>query len=69
MDKKTATPNLNKEILALFSGQANTITVPSLYIKLTGGRYTRANVLNQCVYWSNKSELGGGLFHKEYDEL
>jgi hypothetical protein len=60
--------NINKEILALFSGQSNTLSVPALYIKLNNGSYTRANVLNQCVYWSNKSELGEGWFHKEYEE-
>ena len=59
--------NLNKEIIALFSGQSNVVTVPKLYIQLTGS-YNLALVLNQCVYWSNKSSLAEGWFYKKYQE-
>jgi hypothetical protein len=59
--------NLNKEIIALFSGQTKTITTPKLYIELTQS-YTQANVLNQCIYWSNKSKLNNGWFYKTYNE-
>lgn len=64
-----ATPkrNLNKEIIALFSGQASIVSTPKLYIELTGS-HSLALVLNQCVYWSNKSECENGWFHKEYEE-
>lgn len=59
--------NLNKEILALFSGQASVVTTPKLYIMLTGN-HALAIILNQCVYWSNKSENKDGWFYKEYKE-
>lgn len=63
----TSKLNLNKEIIALFSGQASMVTTPKLYIKLTGS-HSLAIVLNQCVFWSNKSESGDGWFYKRYDE-
>lgn len=61
------TINLNKEIIALFSGQASVVTTPKLYIMLTKN-HALATVLNQCVYWSNKSEHKDGWFYKEYKE-
>lgn len=63
----TATKNINKEILALFSGQAAMVTTPKLYVELTGN-HSLAVVLNQCVFWSNKSASKDGWFHKEYQE-
>lgn len=62
--KKT---NLNKEIISLFSGQASVVTTPKLYIMLTGN-HSLAIILNQCVYWSNKSKNDDGWFYKEYKE-
>ncbi len=59
--------NLNKKILALFSGQASMVTTPKLYVQLTGS-HTLAIVLSQCVYWSDKSECEDGWFYKRYDE-
>ena len=59
--------NLNKKILALFSGQASMVTTPKLYIQLTGS-HTLAIVLSQCIYWSDKSECEDGWFYKRYDE-
>lgn len=61
------TQNLNKTIIALFSGQTNTISIPRFYIQLTGG-YTRGNILNQCIFYSNKSTLKDGWFWKCYSE-
>lgn len=58
---------MNKEILALFSGQAATLTTPKLYVELTGS-YSLAIVLNQCVFWSNKSSSKDGFFYKSYEE-
>jgi hypothetical protein len=63
----TAKKNINKEILALFSGQASIVTTPKLYIQLTGS-HTLATVLNQCVFWANKSKSSDGWFYKEYQE-
>ncbi len=59
--------NLNKKILALFSGQASTITTPRLYIQLTGSHSLGA-VLNQAVYWSTRSHCDDQWFYKKYDE-
>lgn len=59
--------NINKEIIALFSGQSANVTTAKLYIELTG-TYARANVLNQCVYWCNKSKCSYGYFYKTYAE-
>lgn len=59
--------NINKEIIALFSGQSANVTTPKIYIELTGS-YARANVLNQCVYWCNKSKCSYGYFYKTYAE-
>ncbi len=63
----TSKKNLNKEIIALFSGQSSILTVPKLYVQLTGN-YSLALVLNQCVFWSNKSSLQDGWFHKKYED-
>lgn len=59
--------NLNKEIIALFSGQTSTITTPKLYVELTGN-HSLAVILNQCVFWSNKSKSQDGWFFKEYED-
>lgn len=59
--------NLNKEILTLFSGQSSQVTIPKLYIELTG-THSLALVLSQCVFWSNKSECKDGFFYKTYAE-
>lgn len=59
--------NLNKEILANFSGQETILTIPKLYIKITG-THERALVLNQIIFFSNKSELKGEWFWKSYQE-
>lgn len=59
--------NLNKEIISLFSGQASVVTTPKLYIQLTGS-HSLAIVLNQAVFWSNKSKCKDGFFYKTYEE-
>jgi len=59
--------NLNKEIIALFSGQSSTITTPKIYLELTK-KFNLAVVLNQCVFWSNKSNADFGYFYKSYED-
>ena len=61
------TNNLNHEILALFSGQDSILTIPKLYIKITNN-YEKAAILNQIVFYSNKSKLTDGWFYKSYGE-
>jgi hypothetical protein len=59
--------NLNREIIGLFSGQSSQVTIPKLYIEITGS-YSLAIVLNQAVFWSNKSSCKDGFFYKTYEE-
>jgi len=60
--------NLNKALLANFSGQDNLLTVPKLYVRLLG-KFDRAHVLNQIIFWSNKSTTQqDDWFYKSYDE-
>lgn len=59
--------NVMKGIIASFSGQQNTLTIPTLYIELTGDIQT-ALLLNQIVFWSDKSKRSDGFFYKTYGE-
>jgi len=60
--------NLNKEIIALFSGQSSTFTTPKLYVQLTGSQ-SLGLILNQIIFYSNKSTTcKDGWFHKDYEE-
>jgi hypothetical protein len=63
----TTKKNLNKEIIALFSGQSRMLTLPKLYVQLTKN-HSLALVLNQCVFFSDKSSIGDGWFYKTYEE-
>lgn len=54
-------------ILKQLSGQENTITIPKVYIELTGN-LTQALVLNQIVFWSDKTSRKDGYFYKTYKE-
>lgn len=54
-------------IIKQMSGQANMITVPRIYIEFTGD-LTTAVVLNQIVYWSDKTKRTDGFFYKSYKE-
>lgn len=59
--------NLNKKIIAIFSGHAQMCSTPKIYVKLTGS-HSKAIVLNQIVYWSNKSNYNSEWFYKTYEE-
>ncbi|MDP4105302.1 MAG: conserved phage C-terminal domain-containing protein [Bacillota bacterium] len=49
------------------SGQDNVVTIPKMYIELTGD-LTAALVLNQIVFWSDKTKRNDGFFYKSYKE-
>ena len=49
------------------SGQDNVITVPKIYIEYTGD-LTTAVLLNQIVFYSDKSKRKDGFFYKTYKE-
>jgi hypothetical protein len=63
--------NNQQQVIALIkslSGQANILTIPRVYIDLLDGDITTALLLNQIVYWSDKSSRTDGWFYKTYKE-
>jgi uncharacterized phage protein (TIGR02220 family) len=56
-----------RDLLKRMSGQDNTITIPKIYVEFTGD-LTAALVLNQIVFWSDKSKRTDGFFYKSYKE-
>lgn len=56
-----------KEIISQFSGQANIITVPKIFVEALGD-YDQAILLNQLIFWSDKSKRKDGYFYKSYPE-
>jgi len=55
------------DLLATFSGQENTLTIPRPYITITGS-IEAALLLSQIVYWSDRTKMEGGWFAKSYKE-
>lgn len=64
MSKKIHNPN--KSILGLFSGQEAMLTIPKIYVELTG-THVKALILNQIVFYSSKTKNKFG-FYKKYEE-
>jgi hypothetical protein len=56
-----------KNVLARMSGQSRQLTIPRLYIDLTGD-LNAALLLSQCVFWSDKSKRRDGWFYKSHGE-
>lgn len=60
--------NNNAALLSLFSGQKRILTTPRPYVDITGC-HTLAIILNQCVFWCDKSSFcDGEWFYKTYDD-
>src|SRR6266404_6137354 len=61
-----------KSLIKQFTGQAQTLTVPKTFVRLTGDHVV-ALVLNQILFWSDKTTAEDGWFFKEHadwrDEL
>lgn len=55
------------DLLAQFSGQENTLTIPRPYITITGS-LEAALLLSQIVYWSDRTKMDNGWFAKSYKE-
>lgn len=55
-------------LLAQFSGQENTLTIPRPFISMCGGDVTAALLLNQILYWSDRTNNPDGWFYKSYRE-
>lgn len=56
------------ELIKQISGQKNIVTVPRLFVKVTGD-LTQAVILSQCLYWSDKSGRKDGFFYKTAEEF
>lgn len=56
-----------RNIIKRMSGQDNVITVPKIYVEYTGD-LTTAVLLNQIVFYSDKSKRKDGFFYKTYKE-
>jgi hypothetical protein len=52
------------EVIRRISGQTNILTIPRLYLDITGN-HKSALFLSQCVYWSDKM---GRPFYKSYKD-
>jgi len=56
------------ELIKQISGQKNVITVPRLFVKITG-ELNQAVLLSQCIYWSDRTNRTDGFFYKTADEF
>lgn len=56
-----------RTIISQISGQENIVVVPKLFVKLTGD-LTTAILLNQIVFYSDKSKRTDGYFYKSHKE-
>ncbi|MFY0147847.1 hypothetical protein [Bacillus cytotoxicus] len=54
-----------RTLISQISGQENILVVPKIFIKLTGD-LTTATLLNQIVFYSDKSKRADGYFYKTY---
>lgn len=54
-------------LIASLSGQANVLTIPRIFIDLTGS-VESGLFLSQCIYWSDKTRDPGGWFYKTMEE-
>lgn len=54
-------------LIAKFSGQNNVIVIPRVYIDLCGD-HVAALLLNQIVYWSDRTKDANGWFAKSYED-
>lgn len=55
------------DLIREISGQANLLTIPKIFINLTGDIKT-ALFLSQCIYWGDRSSTGDGWFYKLTDD-
>lgn len=56
-----------KALIQTFSGQDRTITIPVIYIEMLGDLNTAA-LLNQIIFWSDKTSRKDGFFYKTYKD-
>jgi hypothetical protein len=66
----SVTPAKRSQIMSIikaYSGQQAVIGIPRVYIGLTGD-YVQAALLNQILYWSERTTDPDGWFYKSYTE-
>ena len=56
-----------KKLINSLSGQANILTIPRVYLEITGD-YQSAILLNQIVFWSDRTKRKDGFFYKSYKD-
>lgn len=56
-----------KELIKHFTGQAQMLTIPRPFIRLTGD-HECALMLNQIIYWSERTDDPEGWFYKTHDQ-
>lgn len=56
-----------KSLILSFSGTYNVLTIPKIYLQFFKD-YNTASLLNQIIFWSDKSKRKDGYFFKTYDE-
>lgn len=56
-----------REFVKKVSGQDSIVTIPKIYIEFAGD-LTTAVILNQLVYWSDKTKRKDGYFYKSYKD-
>ncbi|MEK3955400.1 conserved phage C-terminal domain-containing protein [Psychrobacillus sp. FSL K6-1464] len=56
-----------RRVLAQLSGHDRIVTIPKLYIEMTGD-LAESVLLNQIVFYSDKSKRNDGYFYKTYED-
>lgn len=54
-------------IITQFSGRNNIVPIPVVYIEITED-YPSAALLNQMIYWSDRTKRNDGYFYKSYTD-
>jgi len=55
-------------LIASLTGQSNILTIPRLFLQMTGNDHTSALLLSQCIYWADKTKDPDGWFYKTEDD-
>jgi hypothetical protein len=56
------------KLIKQFSGQTNVLTIPRVFIELTGSDHLAALLLSQVIYWSERTNDPDGWFYKSYKD-
>lgn len=54
-------------VITQFSGRNNVVPIPVIYLEITDD-YPSAALLNQMIYWSDRTNRKDGYFYKTYNE-